>query len=132
MPRAQWPLVRGRPMIEVVLTLAQGGQKVPRKLLADAGAGSLHSPFDILLDEDDCLLCDGRASYVTSLRGAYAGTYPVYVIAVEIPQLGITGDFAVVGVPRTPNGIDGIAGFRFLNRLTYGNFGDLSLFGLES
>jgi hypothetical protein len=101
-------------------------------LLADTGAGSLRSPFDILLDEDDCLLCDGRVSYTISLHGAYAGTYPVYVIAVEIPLLGLAGDFPAVGVSRTPVGFDGIAGFRFLNRLSYGNFGDLGLFGLES
>ena len=57
MARAQWPLVGNRPVIEVVLTLAQGGQKVNRTLLADTGAGNAQSAFEFLLDENDCLLC---------------------------------------------------------------------------
>jgi hypothetical protein len=35
-------------------------------------------------------------------------------------------------VPAFPAGFDGVAGFRFLNRFTYGNFGDPTRFGLES
>ena len=37
----------------------------------------------------------------------------------------------VVGVPSVPPGFDGIACFPFLNRFTYGNFGDSGQFGLE-
>jgi hypothetical protein len=37
-----------------------------------------------------------------------------------------------VGVPNAPKGLDGIAGFRFLNRFTYGNFGNALEFGLET
>jgi hypothetical protein len=36
-----------------------------------------------------------------------------------------------VGVPYPPPDFDGIACFRFLNRFTYGNFGDKNAFGLE-
>ena len=30
MPRAHWPLALGRPVIEIVLTLAQGGHELAR------------------------------------------------------------------------------------------------------
>ena len=43
MPRAQWPLLHGRPIVQIVLTLAQGGMKVTRNLLADTGAGDARS-----------------------------------------------------------------------------------------
>lgn len=59
MPRAQWPLLRGRPIVELTLTTALGGQQVVRRLIADTGAGSLRSGVELLLDEQDCLLCGG-------------------------------------------------------------------------
>ena len=37
----------------------------------------------------------------------------------------------VVAVPSVPRWFDGIACFSFLNRFTYGNFGDPARFGLE-
>jgi hypothetical protein len=39
MARAHWALFQNRPVIEINLTLAQGGQQVVRKLLANTGAG---------------------------------------------------------------------------------------------
>jgi hypothetical protein len=36
-----------------------------------------------------------------------------------------------VDVPAVPAGLDGLAGFRFLNRFSHGNFGDPGQFGLE-
>ena len=66
-----------------------------------------------------------------SLGGAYVGSYPVYLIQVEIPLLGVAGDFRAVGVPKPSKTLDGIAGFQFLNRFTYGNFGNPLEFGLE-
>ena len=87
MPRAQWALSQGRPIIEIELTLAQGGGKVTRKLLADSGAGSALAPFDLLLDENDCLLCDGTVTQSVTLGGAYTNTYPIYLIRVEIPSI---------------------------------------------
>jgi hypothetical protein len=68
MPRALWPLWRGKPRIEVVL--------------------------------------DGRET-----------------IRNLIPQPGFDHNVSDVGVPNTPPNFDGIAGFRFLSRFTYGNFG---------
>jgi hypothetical protein len=132
MPRAQWQLKKGRPVIEVVLTMALSGQKVVRTLLADTGAGNAHAHFELLLDENDCLLVGAWASNMLTLGGAYAGAYPVYLVPIEIPLLGFSGDLRTVGVPMPPKGLDGIAGFRFLNRFTYSNFGNPLEFGLET
>jgi hypothetical protein len=65
------------------------------------------------------------------LRGAYSGHFPVYDIAVRLPALGFAQRLRAIGVPSHPRGFDGIAGFRFLKRFTYGNFGDSGQFGLE-
>ena len=132
MPRGQWPLRHGRPIVEIVLTLAQGAQNVTRVLLADTGAGSMQDPFDLVLDEVDCLMCGGRPSGVVPLGGSYSGAYPIYVLPIEIPSLGFHGILFAVGVASAPKGFDGIAGFRFLNRFTYGNFGNSREFALEA
>jgi hypothetical protein len=132
MARALWPLRHGRPVIEVELKLAQGGQMVTRVLLADSGAGALNVPFELILDEVDCLLCGGKPSKMVQLGGAYSGNHPVYLIVAEIPQLGLVASLPTVGVPTPPAGLDGIACFRFLNRFTYGNFGQRDQFGLET
>ena len=132
MPRAQWQLKNDRPVIQVILTMALNGQKVLRTLLADTGAGNAKAHFEVLLDENDCLLAGVSASYMLTLGGAYTGSYPVYLVPIEIPLLGISGDLRTVGVPSPPKGLDGIAGFRFLNRFTYGNFGNPLEFGLET
>ncbi len=50
---------------------------------------------------------------------------------VRIPQLGFDEDIFVIGLTDTGTDFDGIACFRFLNRFTYGNFGDRNGFGLE-
>jgi hypothetical protein len=131
MPRVQWPLWHGRPRVEVVLTLAQGGQPLPRTLLADTGAGSQASDFQLILDEDDCVLCGGNPLPHIQLGGAYSGSFPMYAISVQLPALGFVQDLRAVGVPSVPAGFDGIACFGFLNRFAYGNFGDPSQFGLE-
>ena len=88
MPRVQWPLHQGRPCVQVFLTLAQGGQLLPRILLADTGAGSRTDPFQLVLDEDDCLLCGGFPYPSVTLGGAYVGTFPIYDIPVRLPALG--------------------------------------------
>jgi len=51
MPRGQWPLVHDRPAIEIVLSTAGGAQQVGRILLADTGAGTARSGFEIVLNE---------------------------------------------------------------------------------
>jgi hypothetical protein len=132
MARAQWPLRSDRPSIEVVLTLMQGGQKLPRMLLADTGAGNMQAPFELVLDESDCVICGRPANQMMPLGGAYSGSFPLYLVRVEIPTLTFQRRVLAVGVPDPPSGFDGIACFRFLNRFTYGNFGDAAAFGLEA
>jgi hypothetical protein len=132
MPRQDWPLRHGRPCVQVVLTIALGGQPLLRTLLADTGAGSQLSGFDLILDENDCLLCGGNPLYPVTLGGAYAGSFPTYLIPVEIPTLGFARNLRVVGVPSISAPFDGLACFGFLNRFHYGNFGNAGVFGLES
>ena len=76
MAQVVWPLHQGKPAVEVLLTLAQGGQAMPRRL-----------GFDQIV--------------------------------------------RVIGVPSPPNGFEGIACFRFLNRFNFGNFANPEQFGLE-
>ena len=132
MPRQLWPLLHGRPTIQVVLTLAPGGQPAPRNLLADTGAGTAHAGVDLLMDEDDCLHANGIPTRLVTLGGSYVGAYPVYRLHVQIPALGFGRLVWAVGVSRVPAGFDGLACFQFLNRFAYGNFGDPSRFGLET
>ncbi len=130
MPRVLWPLRRGRPCVQVVLTPLAGGQPLVRTVLADTGAGSDKAGVDLILDENDCLLC-GLPLKLVRLGRAYAGTFPTYDLPVHIPALGFNQPICAVGVPSVPVGFDGIACFSFLNRFTYGNFGDPNQFGLE-
>lgn len=131
MPRALWPLRQGQPCVQVILTLAPAGQPLVRTLLADTGAGSQTSRFELILDENDCLLCGGIPYPSIRLGGAYSGMFPVYDLPVQLPTLRVAQTVRAVGVPSVPAGFDGIAGFRFLNRFTYGNFADSGQFGLE-
>jgi hypothetical protein len=131
MPRVSWPLLHDCPCVQVTLTLAASGQAFPRTLLADTGAGSANAGFELILDEDDCLHCGGFPGASTTLGGAYSGAFPVYDLPVRLPALGFDRNIRAVGVPSVAPGFDGIACFAFLNRFTYGNFGDPSRFGLE-
>jgi hypothetical protein len=101
-------------------------------LLADTGAGSKTSGIDLILDEDDCLVCGGLAGASVVLAGAYVGSFPLYDLHVQLPALGFAHDLRVVGVPSVSAAFDGIACFSFLNRFHYGNFADRTVFGLES
>lgn len=132
MPRALWPLLAGCPRIQVALTRTSGGQAVPRELLADTGAGPAQATFELVLDVQDCQACGGLRVQTAVLGGAYSGSFPVYLIRVQIPSLAFDVKVPAVGVPQTPTAFDGIACFRFLNRFTYGNFGDPGAFGLET
>lgn len=131
MPRAVWPLQDGMPYVEVVITVALSGQTIPRTLLADTGAGSSISSFQLVLDEDDCLNCGGFSVANATVGGAYAGRFPLYDLFVQVPALGFAQNLPVLAVPSVPAGFDGIACFSFLNRFTYGNFGIPNQFGLE-
>jgi hypothetical protein len=84
MPRVVWPLLLHRPMVEVVLSLASGGQPLVRQLIADTGAGTAQAGFELLLEENDCLVCGGIASHPVALGGAYAGLFPVYAVRIQI------------------------------------------------
>ncbi len=131
MPRVQWPLQLGQPCVQVILTLASTGQPLMRTLLADTGAGSQTSRFELILDESDSLFCGGIPYPSIRLGGAYSGMFPVYDLPVQLPTLGVAQTVRAVGAPSVPAGFDGLAAFRFLNRFTYGNFGDPRQFGLE-
>jgi hypothetical protein len=131
MPRLVWPLLRDRPRIQVELTMVASGQQVVRNLLADTGAGAAHAGVDLLLAEHDCLHANGMPAKRIALGGSYVGSFRLYLLRVQIPALGFDRDVRAVGVSRVPAGFDGLACFPFLNRFTYGNFGDSSRFGLE-
>jgi hypothetical protein len=77
-------------------------------------------------------LCGGKPFKTVALGGAYSGAHPVYLIPIEIPTLNFSARVFAVGVTSPPDGFDGIACFRFLNRFTYGNFGTKNEFGLET
>lgn len=130
MPRVLWPLRHDQPSIEVLLSFASG-RDVVRRLLADTGAGTARAGFELILDEDDCLQAGSRPAHSVTLGGAYVGLYRVYVVRIRIPALKFDQHVRSVGVPGVPPGVDGIAAFRFLNRFSYGNFGDRDRFGLK-
>ena len=132
MPRAEWPLKNSCPRVEIVLAQANDGKLFARDLLADTGAGPMNSGFELILHEDDCLLCGGNPLQPVNLGGAYAGWFPIYLLSVQIPSLGFSGNMRAVGVPSAPAGFDGIACFSFLNRFHYGNFGNPVVFGLAA
>jgi len=70
MPRAVWPLLHDRPAIQLILTDAQTSQQQARMLLADTGAGTAASFFELILDERDCLLSGGLPEQAVVLGGA--------------------------------------------------------------
>jgi hypothetical protein len=107
------------------------GRLIPRTLLADTGAGPKNAIFDLLLDEDDCLLFSTDTGPITRLSGAYSGWFRIYRVSVCIEELNHSIDVNAVAVNQAPHGFDGIAAFRFLNSFMYGNFGDADRFGLE-
>jgi hypothetical protein len=129
--RAHWLIVNGRPVIEIEL-VGISGPPEPRWLLADTGAGSTDSDFELLLKETDCRRVAGRPFQSIRLGGAYRGWFPVYLVGIRIPTLSFQSYARAVAAPSVPNGLDGIAGFRLLNRFSYGNFGDPQHFGLET
>jgi hypothetical protein len=131
MPAAQWPLQNDRPEIHVVMSLLSGGHDLIRRFVADTGAGTRQSVFQLVLLENDCLQCGGIPMGQVQLGGAYSGSFPLYLVAVRISQLNFDEPVPVVGVSFAPQGFDGIAGFRFLSRFHYGNFGSPDAFGLD-
>lgn len=131
MPRAEWSVAAGRPVVQVELHTTQGWSPT-RMLLADSGAGSLNSLFDVVLAESDCRRCSRRPFGTVSLRGAFVGSHPVHMVRLRIAQLAFDRYVRVVATASLPPGLDGIACFRFLSLFTYGNFGSRTTFGLEA
>jgi hypothetical protein len=135
MSRATWPLERNRPVVQVQLVDTASGHKITRTLLVDTGAGSLYAPFELILSASDCQqYMVLQSSDDVALGGAIVGTYPIYAVQVEIPELTVARRIRVVAVPDTacPAGLHGIACFRFLTSFPYGNFGARQRFGLEA
>jgi hypothetical protein len=131
MPPIRWPLRHRRPTIAVTLPQAKGRRV--RRLIADTGAGTDRAAFELLLREVDCRAAgDPLVMGQVQLGGAYAGWFNVYSIEVRIAKLNFSAFVSVAGVPRVPDGFDGIASFKFLNRFHYGNLGDPDRFGLQS
>ena len=133
MRRATWLLQQNMPVIEVQLN-DKFGFSHKRILLADTGAGPRYAPFELVLSDADCKLHNGLKVDQVGIGGAIKGSFPVYRLEIEIPDLSLVCRVTSVAVPaaQLPEGLQGIAGFRFLNSFTYGNFGNASEFGLEN
>jgi hypothetical protein len=129
---AAWSLRGGRPVIEVDLNRGIP-TSATRTLLADTGAGSVLSSWELVLREGDCTLFGPAPLGAVNLGGAYVGRFLVYSVEVALPAQGLVRWVAAVAVPEShlPLGLDGIAGFRFLNQFTHGNFGQRDRFGLQ-
>ncbi|NCO41008.1 MAG: hypothetical protein COZ06_24165 [Armatimonadetes bacterium CG_4_10_14_3_um_filter_66_18] len=127
-----WPFHAGRPAIEIRLGLGQPAFQ-PRRLLADTGAGPVYAPYELLLGEDDCLRFGPAPMGATELGGAFSGRFLVYPVGIVLPLRPEVRWVPAVALrhPRLPAGFDGIASLRFLNRFTYGNFGQPDRFGLQ-
>src|SRR5215213_3133018 len=109
MPRAQWRLLAGCPRIQVNLARVLSGPLVARDLLADTGAGTRRAGFELLLDEQDCQAFGGLRVRSVVIGGAYSGSFPVYLVRVQVPGLAFDRRVPVVGVPRSPSDFGGIA-----------------------
>lgn len=120
--------------MEVTFTVRSNGSTAVRKLLADTGAGSNHSSFHVLLSEEDSRLFGISRVAPVQLTGAFEGLFHSFHVIAAISALNVTWQAIAVGVPssRIPLGFDGIACFRFLNSLDYGNFGNPDQFGLQT
>jgi hypothetical protein len=70
MPEMCWQLIRGRPRVQIMLTLAPGAPPLTRNLLAHTRVGSRHAQIDLVLDENDCLLCGTSLGQAITLGGA--------------------------------------------------------------
>ena len=135
MPRKSWLLHHGRPAIEIYLTDPFTGFSEQRILLADTGAGARFSPVEIILSQADVARF-GVESDVgrVGMSGAIEGEFSIHAVDIEIPALKIARPFDVAGVSPAVffPGFEGVACFRFLNTLNYGNGGNPAEFALET
>lgn len=134
MPRATSRLVQGRPAVEISLASPGSGSQALRVLLADTGAGSARAGMELLLNEAGGRRFSLGSAGTLRLGGAFTGRFPALWVAVSIPALGFSDLCLAVAVApsRLPHPLEGIACYRFLNRFTYGNFGDADRFSLET
>ena len=95
MPLAEWSLYADRPIVQVALAFAAGGDDLVRRLVADTGAGSRRDVFELILDEDDCLQCGGIPIHQVRLSGAYRGLFPVSGAARVWPRAATKWSFHV-------------------------------------
>jgi hypothetical protein len=132
--RICWPLRNSRPRVQARLVNLPQTRTVMRELLADTGAGSGYSLYELILSEDDCYQFGSRQGRNVNLGGAYTGVFPLYLVRIVIVALGFDRRVLTVPVPamQLPIGFDGLAAFSFLNRFTYGNFGHSDQFCLET
>jgi hypothetical protein len=100
MPRVLWPLLHGRPRIEICLNQYSNGQRLVCDLLADSGAGSQHAAFDVILEESDCLACGGQHAMSVQMRGAFSGMHSIYLVRVKVPQLAFDHQILAVAFPN--------------------------------
>src|SRR5437899_12887146 len=116
MPRVTWPLWHGRPQIEIEVPVISGMGSKAFRLLADTGGGSMQSPFEVVLNRNDCLAFGGLAIKPVHLSGTLSGPHSVFSIRIGIPQLSFDRYLDVVGAHRVRTGLAGIAAFPLLNR----------------
>jgi len=135
----RWRLMAGRPVVELEFARRADGERVLRRMVADTGAGRTLSPFHLILKQSDVrefLLFNDRFS--VRLGGALMGTHPCSWVVGGVRGLPL-GPLVAVAVPDgdpafrriQKDGAEGIAGMRFLDGFSYGNFGFQGEFGIE-
>ena len=133
MPRASWPLVAGQPIVQIDLKETSSGATLTRTLLADTGGGSALMPVHLALSIEDVAHCGGIFRGYIGAGGAIEGRFKVYALDIIVPALHLVSLVNVMAVPAEilPDGLQGVACFRFLNSFSYGNFGNPAEFALE-
>ena len=110
------------------------GSILTRTLLVDTGGGSALVPVDLVLSVADVSRCRSRLQSYVGSGGAIEGSFEVRSLQIAMPTLGLVRRVNVMVVPAIslPDGLGGIACFRFLNAFNYGNGGNPAEFALET
>ena len=134
MPRASWPLIAGQLVVQIELKETGSDLTLTRTLLADTGGGSALMPVHLGLSDEDVIRCGGIFRGYVGAGGAIEDDFKVYAVDIVIPELNLISLVNVMAVPAEtlPDGLQGIACFRFLNSFNYGNFGNPAEFGLAT
>ena len=134
MPRFLWPLQNGQPVISIYLRDVETEVLSPRVLLADTGAGDAFTAVELILIQRDGERF-GREWLGNAQAGGFVrGNFEIQLVPIVIPALNVARLATALLIPPSelPQGLSGIAGFRLLNKFSYGNFGDPKRFGLEA